>query len=103
MELSEQLRTRNAALSLRWVPRELNQEADDLINLVFEKFDEKHRIPVEPSKLQFLVLSDLNLAAGELYNGLLKEKQDKRLNNPDANGTIPKRKVTDRLKWKDPW
>ena len=103
MELSEQLRTRNAALSLRWVPREQNQEADDLTNLLFEKFDDKHRIAVDPSKLQFLVLNELNLAASELYSGLLKDKQDKLPSTLNTNGNTTKRKVTDRLKWKDPW
>jgi len=65
--------------------------------------DEKHRIPVDPPKLQFLVLNELNLAAGELYNGLLDEKQDKLLNPSKTNETVSKRKVTERLKWKDPW
>ena len=103
MELSEQLRTRNAALSLRWVPREQNQEADDLTNLVFEKFDEKNRVPVDPSKLQFLVLNELNVTAGELYQDLLKDKQNKSLKPESTGAAVPKRKVTERLKWKDPW
>ena len=103
MELSEQLRVRNSALSLRWVPREQNQEADDLTNLNFSKFDEKHRIPLEPAKLDFLVLGELNRAAGELYKDLLKEKENKLANGPNHKNAAPKRKVTERLKWKDPW
>ena len=97
MELSEQLRTRNAAPSLRWVPREQNQEADDLTNMVFEKFDEKNRVPVDPSKLQFLVLNELNITAGELYQDLLKDKQDKSQRPAKTDTAVPKRKVTGRL------
>jgi len=103
MELSEQLRVRNSALSLRWVPREQNQEADDLTNLNFCKFNEKHRIPLEPAKLDFLVLGELNQAAGELYKDLLKEKENKLAGIPDPKKAALKRKVTERLKWKDPW
>jgi len=103
MELSEQLRVRNSALSLRWVPREQNQDADDLTNLNFSKFDEKHRIPLEPAKLDFLVLGELNRAAGELYKDLLKEKENKLANGPNHKNAAPKRNVTERLKWKDPW
>jgi len=98
MELSEQLRTRNSALSLRWEPREQNQAADDLTNLNFSKFDEKHRIPLEPAKLNLLVLGKLNQAAGELYKDLLKEKENKLSSGSIHKSATPKRKVTERLK-----
>ena len=103
MELSEQLRTRNSALSLRWEPREQNQAADDLTNLDLSKFDEKHGIPLEPAKFNFLVLGELNQAAGALYEDLLKEKENKLSPGSIHESATPKRKVTERLKWKDPW
>ena len=98
MELLEQLRVRNSALSLRWVPREHNRETDDLTNLNLCKFDEKHRISLEPAKLDFLVLGELNQAAGELYKDLLKEKENKLADGPNHKNAAPKRKVTERLK-----
>ena len=89
-----------SALSLRWVPWEQNQAADDLTNLNFSKFDEKHRIPLEPAKLNLLVLGKLNQAAGELYKDLLKEKENKLSSGSIHKSATPKRKVTERLKWK---
>ena len=53
MELSEQLRIRNSWLSRRWVPRLQNQDADDLTNGRFEKFDERLRIHIVQTDLKF--------------------------------------------------
>ena len=47
IETSEQLRTRGLELSLRWIRRELNTEADDLTNNEFGKFSPGNRIPVD--------------------------------------------------------
>jgi hypothetical protein len=98
MELSEQLRTRNAALSLRWIPREQNQAADDLTNDCFDKFTASNRIPVVQEDLKFLVLESINKAAGELFQDIVNRKAIKLSKKPMA-----KRKVTDRLKWRNPW
>ena len=43
---------------------------------------------------------ELNRAAGELYKDLLKEKENKLADGPNHKNTTPKRKVTERLKWK---
>ena len=74
------------------------QAADDLTDPNFSKFDEKHRIPLDPAKLDFLVLGELNQAAGELYKDLLKEKENKLSFGSSHNSATPKRKVTERLK-----
>ena len=39
MELSEEMRGQQVVLDLRWMPRETNQEADDLSNLKTGAFD----------------------------------------------------------------
>ena len=44
MELSEALRTRRCELSLEWIPRDLNQLADDLTNEKFDAFPEEKRV-----------------------------------------------------------
>ena len=98
MELSEQLRLRNSSLNLRWVPRELNQEADDLTNNRFDRFHEDLRIPIIQEDLDFLVLKDINKAAGDLFAEICEKKKNK-----EPKTKIRKTKVTDRLKWRSPW
>ena len=58
---------------------------------------------MEPAKLNLLVLGKLNQAAGELYKDLLKEKENKLSSGSIHKSATPKQKVTERLKWKDPW
>ena len=98
MELSEQLRTRNASLSLRWVPRLDNQPADDLTNNKFDLFESSLRIDIDPAKLPFLVLPVLNDSASKLFNAIVEEKKLKIARQP-----VLKRSIKDRLKWKSPW
>jgi hypothetical protein len=59
MELSEELATKQAWLSLEWTPRELNTEADDLTNERFHKFDLSRRINVSWEQLEFIALPSL--------------------------------------------
>jgi hypothetical protein len=98
MEMSEQLRRKDSSLSLRWVPRDQNQEADDLTNNRFEKFNERLRIPIVQKDLKFLVLEEINTAAAELFTEITVKKQAKILPKKAA-----KTKVTERLKWRSPW
>ena len=101
MELSEQLRTREATLSLKWLERESNQEADDLTNCCFDKFSLERRIEIDQSRLEFLVLADINVASAELYQDLLKEKGA--TPGSRATATASRTKAQDRLRWRDPW
>ena len=63
MELSEQLRLRNIALSVAWRPRDENEEADALTNECFGAFTLERRIHLQWSSFSFLVLPQLAQAA----------------------------------------
>ena len=59
MELSEQLRVRNLALSVAWRPRDENEEADALTNECFGAFRPELRTHVSWADLRFMVLPRL--------------------------------------------
>ncbi len=66
MELAAQLEARQARLSLHWIPRESNAEADRLSNGDSRGFSPELRVPVDPSSLNFIVLPRL-LEFGDGY------------------------------------
>ena len=66
MELAFQMAQLNATLSLSWIPREQNEEADDLTKDRFEKFSPEKRIPVELERIGFSVIPVLAEVAGRL-------------------------------------
>ncbi len=59
MELSAQLEARHARLALHWIPRESNAEADRLSNGDATGFSPHLRVPIDVSKLDFMVLPRL--------------------------------------------
>ena len=46
MQLATELSSRRMWLDLRWTPRELNTEADDITNEIYDKFDPNRRLPI---------------------------------------------------------
>eukprot|EP00973_Karenia_brevis_P018183 2497271-Karenia_brevis.AAC.1 len=68
MELAHQLTLRNAEITLEWVPREENQDADDISKGEFARFDLKKRIEIDISK--FVVMKKMMLLGKELYEEL---------------------------------
>ena len=66
MEVAHQCRVRGLSLRADWVPRQENQEADDLTNMEFKSFDAKHRLDVNLEELNFGVLRDL-FQVGDSY------------------------------------
>ena len=46
-------------LDVRWAPRDLNQEADDLSNGKVENFNAAHRVEVDVRESSWLVLNEL--------------------------------------------
>ena len=66
MELAHQMKKRRLLLRARWLPRDENQEADDLTNDEFRHFDPKKRIRVELKDLKFRVMDSL-FAVGDSY------------------------------------
>ena len=74
MEMSEQLRKRNAELHLRWVRRTENQEADDLTNGNFERFDMHNRIHINAAEIPWEVLGWVMAASQEIYEKVVRER-----------------------------
>ena len=77
MELSHQMRKRNAVLRATWLPRLQNEEADALTNADYRHFSAERRIPVSLDKLKFGVLNEL-MEAGVTYHdevSALRERQ----------------------------
>ena len=56
MELAAMLSTRSLWLNLDWVPREDNQEADDLTNEKFERFELANRVQVVWADVPFKII-----------------------------------------------
>ena len=59
MELSRQLAKLGSELQLHWIPREQNEESDDLSKGRFDRFDERLRVQVDFDKLELLVIPKL--------------------------------------------
>jgi hypothetical protein len=105
-ELAEQLRMRQAELGLPWVPRDQNEEADDLTNGEFGRFCESERIHVDLGKLQWLVLDKLMVSAESLSREVT-EARDLRgsggSGSGDKGGRRGRTRPEERLRAKDPW
>ena len=76
IELACQLETRGIDMNIQWVPREENQEADDLTNARFDKFDVHARIPVDYDKLEWIILDKLLVEYKGYYEGLAARRAE---------------------------
>jgi hypothetical protein len=99
MELAAQLKTRGYLLDLRWLPRELNQEADRLSKGQFEGFCDQHRLNVNPAEMNWLVL-DRMMKLGTVFH---QENQQLRSRLSKSKYVPIKRKRGQRLRDRDPW
>jgi hypothetical protein len=93
-------------LHLDWVPRDQNQEADALTNHDFSQFSESNRVPVDVANVDWIVMPELMKTGMAFYEELQAIKEGKkRVTLVPAAQTVKakKRKVTDRLKFRDPW
>ena len=78
MELAAMLSSRSLWLNLGWVPRGDNQEADDLTNEDFTRFDLANRVPVVWADVPFKIMSAV-LADGVTFErDMQKQKYDKK-------------------------
>jgi len=75
MELAARLEASRLQLDLDWVPRELNQEADDLPNGIFDKFDPELRVPVDLDMVQWQMLDRLMKEGAEYYDATTRAKR----------------------------
>ena len=98
-ELAMQLRERSMELSLEWVPRDQNEEADALTNGDFTLFDPARRISVDPTKLEWIVLPRMMEVAENLY----KETQAARAASGGPLPREPRRRPEEVLRRRDPW
>ena len=78
MEIAIQLRKRQISMSLDWIPRLQNEEADAITNEDFKSFAAEHRITtsVEEAAEAFVLLPRL-LKAGEEVQGIVDETAKK--------------------------
>jgi len=76
-ELAMQLRRRAVSLDLQWVPRDQNEEADALTNGAYGSFDPRRRLPVDPARIEWLVLPRLLEVSEALYKDIQELKSAK--------------------------
>eukprot|EP00974_Lingulodinium_polyedra_P004556 428246-Lingulodinium_polyedra.AAC.1 len=98
MEAAAQLEERGMDLSLTWVPRDVNAEADALSNFKFAGFAAENRVACDLACLPFLVLHKLLADAKDFYGNA-------RVVRASAGGRKRARAAGpgDRLRVKDPW
>ncbi len=99
MELAIVLEELALLLDLRWVPRELNEEADRLSNGVTTGFSSKHRIRIEASDLTWPSLEQ-RMSLGEDFH---RENNRLRGCGMFKAARIAKRRRGDRLRDREPW
>ena len=89
-------------LALSWTPRDQNEEADDLTNSRFGRFDPALRINLEVSAIDWKVLPTMLKVAEELYADVQAMRQDgkSRMAEHGQAARLAKRKP---LRERDPW
>ena len=108
IELGEQLRDRGLDLQLAWIRRDLNQEADDLTNMVFSKFNLKLRIPFKACEIRWLVLDEVMAASKRIYDSVISEREARSIKDTKRK-FVPvkvwqkKMKAKDRMRTANPW
>ena len=101
MELAHQMKLRRMVLRARWLPRDENQEADDLTNYEYRHFDQAKRIPVDISKLGFDLMSSLFQHGDDYLADLERERESEKRKAADRGS---KREAKRRpLRESDPW
>ena len=105
IELSEQLRSRQLDLNLAWLPRLQNQEADDITNQNFEKFDASRRVRFEWGEVKWLVLDNLMQASQKLYQQVVAEREVRKTEPKLTAASKWRKKMSakERLKNAKPW
>ena len=98
MELAAQLDRYSLDLNLAWIPREQNEDADDLSKERFDRFETKHRLEVDMTELDFILMKKLVDAATSLD----KEIQEKKTSKPKHAGSA-KTPPEAKLRLTQPW
>jgi hypothetical protein len=95
-ELAVLLRDRNLSLHLEWAPRLQNEEADALTNGDFSAFKKANRIEIDPTRLAFKLLPQLEKVSEELHSDIVMRRARR-----DTTKVRRAKKV--KLKERDPW
>ena len=103
LELTEQLKSKNVSLDLRWQSRELNVAADDLTNDKFDNFDAALRVDPNLNHLDWKVLPSL-LKDAMALEVLIQERKAAPKDNLPKKALLKgfKRKAVG-LRVSDPW
>ena len=102
MELSRQLAKLDSELQLHWIPREQNEESDDLSKGRFNRFDEKRRVQVDFDKLELLVIPKLVKHAMEFDKEIQLRKSSKG-DQSNKKGPTGKTPAEEKLRLRQPW
>ena len=103
MELSAQLSRAGASLTLDWIPRLQNTEADELSNGITTSFQEVNRVHLDLGNLDLLILPELIGYGSSLYEALDKRKLDRAGQQVAPGGRRAERPRGSRLRETDPW
>ena len=98
MELAFQLSQLKVSLSLQWIPREQNEEADDLSKERFDKFEASKRIEVDLEDIGFRVIPRLAEVAGKLDEEIKLRKTSK--GDSSASRKTP---AEEKMRMTQPW
>ena len=98
-ELAVQLRALNMDLSLDWVPRLQNEEADALTNQDFSSFQQKNRVEIKLDEMPWKILPKLAKLAEDLYAEVSQRRNAPEVpeRRPAGQGAVRK------LRERDPW
>ncbi len=99
MELAATLKRMRFSLDLRWLPRELNAEADALSNGLTLGFSPSKRIDVDIGNMRWLVLDDVMSLGLSFHAENIRKRQERRGKFFQTN----KRRKGQRLRDREPW
>ena len=102
-ELAAQLKQRKLDLSLGWVPRDQNEEADALTNQDYSAFDMNLRVDVAPGKIKWILLPRMLAVAEELYEQVRRLRSEVSAGAPGASSARGSTRPEDKLRARDPW
>ena len=103
MELSRQLAELQSELQLHWIPREQNEESDDLSKGKFDAFDPANRIEVDMASVDWKVIPQLMEHAMAFDKELQLRRTSKEDSRNKSSQTSQKTPPEERLRLKQPW
>jgi hypothetical protein len=105
MVLSRALRVKGYSLNLQWRGREDNEEADDLTNQNYDRFDLANETTIPWDKLDLKMLEEWMTKGRDLYSEVTAEKEERKrevMTKGDRRPPRP-RKATKKLRIRKPW